>query len=289
MSPRSERRPIGRAYASPSKRTVAHSITALASSLILCVLPHVSRASADSFTKTTSVTLSAVSSHPTAGDWIKFRGHAPRSWRGARTSIESRTSRHSSWKDVGHTRIGSDGAVRFRLRADGVGRRFYRLTLPQASPGISPSVSVTVFRWFYLADLVPVATEIEGGSCTGGCTGFYGGDAHIGGADFPRSYIMRLDDGGDRSTSTWNASKKCRTFDATVGLTDDSGTTNGYFTINIGGDDVPLGTTPTGQGVRADFDLRGVFRFVIAASNQGPGGDATSAWGNARVLCSGSP
>ncbi|WP_183097766.1 NPCBM/NEW2 domain-containing protein [Nocardioides pelophilus] len=184
--------------------------------------------------------------------------------------------------------MAADGTLTFRQRAVGIGKEFYRLALRDATSNIA---TVVVYRWFYLADLTPIETEIEGrpGGCTGGCTGFHDDSIDIAGRSYPRSWVMRLDDDGDRSTSTWNASRKCRSFDATVGLTDDSGTTNGRFTINLGGDDIELATVPTGTGSKVTTDLRGVFRFVIAASNEGPGTDADSGWGDARLLCNGRP
>jgi hypothetical protein len=226
---------------------------------------------------------------PIAGDWVTFTANGPRSWRDSAAKVRYRKSKEADWEKLATSRTDGDGDIKLRQRANGVGKQFYQVVIP--GRGRTSIAAVTVHRWYYLADLEPIATEIEGrpGGCTGGCTGFYEGAVDIGGRRYSRSWIMRVDDDGDRSTTTYNASKKCRTFDATVGITDDSDTSTGGFTINLGGDDIDLAEVSTGTGAAVSTDLRGVFRIVVASFNTGDGEDIDTAWGDARMLCRGKP
>lgn len=142
---------------------------------------------------------------------------------------------------------------------------------------------------YYLADLDYVEVEIEGrpGRCTGGCTGFDRGAEKIGATTYPQSYVMRMDSDGDRSTSSWNALQACTTFEATLGLTNDSSTTAATFTISL--DDAPpqtLAVVETGDAAPVSVALGGVIRFTIAAYVTGAEPEnADSVWGDASMVC----
>lgn len=150
--------------------------------------------------------------------------------------------------------------------------------------------SPTSDSWYYLADLEPVETEIEGraGGCTGGCAGFDGGSASTAGDSYTRSYIMRLDADGDRSTSTWNALRSCSRFEATVGLDDESDSAIASFTIELDGEGPrTLAELRTGESKHVTIEMGDIYRFVLAASLMAePENDGQSAvWGDARLLC----
>lgn len=226
---------------------------------------------------------------PTAGEWIELSASGPRSWRNARTVLRWKRSRTAHWQRVATGRADGSGALQFRHRSSGLGRQYYRVVVPRR--GRTSIEEVTVYRWFYLADLDPVATEIEGraGTCTGSCTGFHGGSVVLGGRRYPHSWVMGVDNDGARSTTTWDASRKCRHFKATVGITDESQTSTAAFSINLGGEDRVLAQTETGQAVRVYANISFVFRFVLASMNTGTGEDLDTAWGDARVLCRSRP
>lgn len=156
---------------------------------------------------------------------------------------------------------------------------------PTAAPAAGPT-------WYYLADMEPIETEIEGrpGQCTGGCTAFRGQPASIAGDVYPQSYVMRMDYDGKRSTSLWNSYTKCTTFEATIGMDDSSASVTAKFVLEReGGKSDELGVLNTGTPKKVKADLTGVFRFKLVTylskvSQQRT--DQKAVWGDARMLCS---
>ncbi|AXX28407.1 NPCBM/NEW2 domain-containing protein [Actinosynnema pretiosum subsp. pretiosum] len=142
---------------------------------------------------------------------------------------------------------------------------------------------------YHLADLDYVAVEIEGrsGRCTGGCTSFKGGSTKIGPTAYPQSFITRMDGNGNRSTSTWNALRSCDSFEAHLGLTNDSGSTSATFTVSKdGGAAEVLATVATGDVAPIAISMSGVNRFVLAAHVSGDKTDrAVAVWGEAVLTC----
>ena len=249
--------------------------------------PHAHRLAAKPF-------LVASSTTGTAGDVVTLTGKAPKSWAKRKAKLQASTEAEPDWTTVSKVKVPKNRQVSTTYRLADAGTSRVRLVLPRQGDKRAEKSEPVVFAvqgWFYLADLTPIATEIEGrpGSCTGGCTGFGRAAATIAGAPYARSYVMRLDSNGNRSTSVWNASYKCTRFEATLGLDDSSPTTTSRFTINTGPGDVVLASPATGVATPVSLDLTGVFRYTLAASNTGGSAGAKAALGDARMLCSGKP
>lgn len=163
-------------------------------------------------------------------------------------------------------------------------------TTPSPTPTPSTALPPSGPTWYYLADMSPVGSEIEGrpGRCTGGCTGFSSQPGTIEGEIYPQSYVMRMDSDGKRSVSTWNAYTKCTTFEATIGLDDSSASVKTRFLLEReGGVTEDLGILPTGEGQKVTVDLTGVFRFTLVSHLTEASKQTTqkAVWGDARMLC----
>lgn len=146
------------------------------------------------------------------------------------------------------------------------------------------------YKWYYLAELSPQETALEGNpGCTGGCTGFGAKATSVAGSVYPQAYRAKLGSSGARSTSTWNALTKCTIFEATVGLSDDSTSTRAKFEIQKDDQNpIELATLGTGEAGRVSVDMTGVFRFVIASNLVEPvstNDRQWAAWGDARLYC----
>jgi hypothetical protein len=165
------------------------------------------------------------------------------------------------------------------------------VSVPAQLPNVEPTklMSASGSEKYYLASLSPVETEIEGrpGQCTGGCTGFHGGPARIQTIVYPNSFITRLDGNGRRSVSTWNSLRECSTFSGTVGLANDSDTTQVSFSVSLdGGEDKVLATINTGDSNHFSISVKNVNRFTLAAFVSGSDADnVVAVWGNAALTC----
>lgn len=142
---------------------------------------------------------------------------------------------------------------------------------------------------YYLAELDYVDVELEGRSagCTGGCAGFEKGAAKIGATNYPQSFITRMDGDGGRSVSTWNALRSCDSFEASLGLTNDSDSTSATFTISKdGGSPEVLDVVATGDVAPVTVNMSGVSRFTLAAYVSGAETEhAEAVWGDAVLTC----
>lgn len=245
-----------------------------------------------------SVTLKVTSTKaPTAGDWIKFTGSTSKKLKGEKVSVQVKHG-SSKWTTAVLAKVSAAGKFSAKARSTGVGKYSYRAAVKKTrkhQASTSKSTNVTVFKYYYLADLDPTNEVIENrpGNCTGGCTGFHSGSGRIAGVTYSHSWITDVVSDGSRSLTEWNASYKCMTLVGTVGLDDSSPTTTVAYTLSIGGDDIPLGSAATGSSVKISQDITGVFRIDLAASDTAgrPYGSphSTAVWGNARMLCSGKP
>lgn len=142
---------------------------------------------------------------------------------------------------------------------------------------------------YYLSEIDYVEVEIErGGGCTGGCAGFTKDSAKIGATTYPQSFITRMDGGGNRSVSTWNSLRSCDSFEAYLGLTNDSDTSTATFTISKdGGPAEVLAAVTTGDVAHVSTNMSGVNRFTLAAYVSGVETErAKAVWGDALLTCS---
>lgn len=221
--------------------------------------------------------------NPIAADWITATGTASAKLKGAKVTVQRREG-SKAWAKVATVKVSKKGTFTVRTRATGVGSFSYRVTsakTKKAAAGKSNSIGVTVYRWYVLSTLGGVASS---------------GDARYDAITMAGQFFFQsvLLEGDDRDTSwvDYNASYKCSTFQATVGVADtaDAGTTV-HHSFLVDSTEVASADTVLGKTAPVQVDISGAFRVRLQSQFTIPGSsDYTNAgWGNARMLCRGDP
>lgn len=212
-----------------------------------------------------------------AGDYVSFYGYIKPIAAGHTVRLQRRTT--TGYTTVATTTTRADGKYSFRLRFTTAGRYWYRVLKPAAG-GYTQSASATknvdVYRWRYLEDIEPVEGYASGGAVT------------VAGLAYTRSVYQEWGWTGDDGYADFNLSKKCRRFEATLGLDDSSfsGSSASFVSSTDGvvRDDRSLAF---GQSARVSFETVDYLRLRLYSKRLGTdnSGTAYTAWGNARISC----
>jgi len=269
------------AYPGPAASVLSFLLVALA---VLCAatLP----ASAKPAPKTiANVTLERTSPYETeTGAWVTFKGTAPKKVRGKRIALQSRVPGSTTWATVARTKVSSSGGFAVQGRAVGTGVGFWRVIsgpVGKKKPTIhvSKAVSARIFTWTYLADLEPVSTGSFSST----------GSAAVAGTTYPFSAILFVSRNTKVSSAEYNLGYKCKTFEATVGLRDDTQTgVRAKMLTGVDSAMVDHGQFQPGMAKTIRQDVTSGFRMKIEAQYIAPTdryGDARAVFGNARILC----
>lgn len=220
------------------------------------------------------------------GEKVTLRAKAPGALVGRRVTVQSAAA-SGTWVDVKSFTVRDTSPRAVSVVARGVGALRWRvLSGPvDGTRHVSNVVKSTVFRWYYLSELEPVATKRFGD-----------GDATIGGTTYPKSVMNRDSFWWEANPwGEWNLSYRCKTFEATIGLDDQSKT--GYqvgFVSYVDGAETSWGVKCLGPGTPVTSDVSSALRlrledqYVSGSAGSGPA-EGVGVWGNARVLCSGRP
>jgi hypothetical protein len=232
---------------------------------------------------TKDLTLSLTSSaEPSSGDKVSFEGSAPTSLAGSVVTLQRRVGTKGDWISVGKSRVGSDGAFAVGGVSTGVGVNQWRATVKKGqAKHQSRVVKTTVFGWYYLSALSSVDTsdwDVDHEPTT------------IGGQTFNKSLRVYGEYRGDSSWIDYNVSYRCKTFEASIGVDDQSETGfTGSFTAYLDGAETTFGSKALGPATKVSLDTSARLRLRLEATTTSNNPEGYLGWGDARVLCSGKP
>ena len=213
------------------------------------------------------------------GDRVAFSGVTPSSMKGKRLSLQRKASKKADWIVVGRPTVSADATWSGSGVAVGSGKNLWRVSYRKDGvTHVSPTIKTAVHQWYFLHDLDEV--DDDGG---------YADEITIGGRNFPKSVI-----GGGSSDTDWidyNLSYRCITFEAFIGIGDNSETgTTATFYVTLDGARSSVGSKGLGQATKVTLDVATRLRIRLEmdpTNNDYPSG--YWAFGDARVLCSGKP
>ena len=139
-----------------------------------------------------------------------------------------------------------------------------------------------MYSWYYLSTLD--AVDLDGYDT-------YTGAVAVGGVTYNKSLRNYGDSPGDTSWVEYNLSYRCKTFEAYIGISDESEPGfNASFTAYLAGAENGFGAKGLGPATLTTLDTSTRLRIRLeTATNSVRGIEGNPAWGNARVLCSGKP
>jgi hypothetical protein len=218
---------------------------------------------------------------PEAGQTVTFKGTAPKSLAGRTISLQRRTGKQR-WVKVASARVARSGAfkVSSKVTAAGLNRWRMRSARINGTVHVSNVAKTRVFKWFHLSDLYEVNAD-----------GMWTGDVAIAGKAYAKSIEGDDHRWQDSNWIEYNLSYRCRQFSAVAGLQDysESGS-QAEFVVSV--DDTPtsIGVLSLGKAESVDMNVAGGFRIRLETRTVGESSDyGYGAYGNARVLCSGTP
>ena len=235
-----------------------------------------------------TVTATVSSNEPVIGQTVSITGSVSPNAAGEFVYLQKRYSQSGAWITEQRSKVWPIGKYKLTDRPSSLRTRWYRVYKP-ASRGHAADHSgvmkVTVYQWFYLAQLDMVDEER-----------FDDGTSDIGGRHFAYSVMNDVDFWWDHTPwGEWNLGYKCKTLSAAVGIDDSSAT--GYevgFVAYRDGAETDFGVKGLGPasvitlGLRSRLRLRLEDQYVAGPTGSGSG-HGFGVWGNARVLCSGRP
>lgn len=221
------------------------------------------------------------------GDERTFAVDAPSTAKGAKISLQKASGKR--WVTLQKRTANRKGDARFTLHVTGVGDLRYRATVAATrrfKASSTKSMSLSLSKWYYLADKDPVAR---------GTLGINTEPSSLAGRSYSKPVnVYFADEWFNHGYAEYNLGYHCTRFTATVGLNDqDDVPVPATNTVLI--DDASIGTysTSTGQAAAVDLDVSGGFRITLddvwdhSASTAHASGNVV--WGNARVLCDADP
>jgi hypothetical protein len=226
-----------------------------------------------------TMTITRTSTGPVeTGDRVKFTGTAPTSWNGKRVALQRRVGAKADWVKVASPKV-TDGTMKANGVATGVGQNSWRfVAVINGKATYSPTVNNKVLGWFYLHDLSYV--DRDGG---------FADQWAIGGKNYGKSV------GGDGSSDTdwieYNLSYRCTTFEAYIGIGDDSESgTSADFYLTLDGERTLVGSKGLGSASLITVNTATRLRIRLEMDPTNPSEpDGSWVFGNARVLCSKAP
>lgn len=210
------------------------------------------------------------------GGSFRFAGSVPTAPAGKAVVLEVFSA--GRWQTAALTRTNSARAYVVFYRAPRVGNFPMRLRVP-ASNGrttqVSPTITVSVFRWIYLTDTRPAECD------TGGCAN---GVNTMNGVSYPNSWDWRLYGRGTRSRG-YDLGRKCVSLSVVVGADDGARSDSAAFvSIRTDGVERYSGQFRLGQATRVNLPLNGYLRLTFEGRGAS-GGFSSMAFGNPQVRC----
>lgn len=236
--------------------------------------------------ETTAVSITGQSASTVeAGQAFTVAGAASRNLDGRTVEVQAYQAAAESWGVIGSAVV-ANGAWTSTTSLSTAGKSVpVRVAFPGGvglKDSTSAAVSMTVYGWYYLSDRDRVDS-----------LRFDDGSAFIAGTPYSHSVFNSSDFWWEaKPWGEWNLSYSCTTFDASIGL-DDESETGFKVGFRSWADSVERshGIMTTGQApTRVTFDVTGVFRLrlqdeYVAGSSGSGSGYGWGVWGDARVLC----
>lgn len=217
---------------------------------------------------------------------VGFTGKAPRRLVGKRVSLERAAGGNGEWIRVDRAKITKAKTFAVSGVASGVGQNKWRVRVKsKGNVDQSPTVSTTVYGWFYLSETDMVDYNR-----------FTDSSVAIGGSTYARSMVNSTSFWYDKvAWGEWNLNYHCLLLSAAIGL-DNSSTTGSQvaFRSYLDGAETSHGTLGLGPAVPLLVDISTRLRLRLESRYvAGPlgSGDTSGygAWGDAQVLCSAPP
>lgn len=257
-----------------------HKIAAVCTVTAVALAPVV--VAAQSASASSAVTMSVSKPTLVVGTKEHFSGHVS----GRSTRIVLQRGKGSDWKSLAVHHTDSNGSYRFAFIPVAPGHITFRVaaTTPKgAITGTSATSRVTVLEWHYLSDL-----QIVSGSFY--CTDL--GPVEINGANYLHSVFTNcgITHAGDSGSLDYNLARKCKTFNATLGLRDDSDP-NVAVTLTVAADGATLRSADEalGEATSVTTNISGHLRltigYVLGTDESNSHNGLHPAFGNARILC----
>ena len=225
-----------------------------------------------------TIKLSRVGSSPTvAGEFVSFSGTTPTVLRGKTITLQRMDPGQTRWVSVGTGKVTQKGSFALRGKAAGMGKNQWRAVYSGTNTYKSATLSTKVSKWLYLDDL----EEVDG----------YGFESiesvGVGATTYTRGLVSYQSSGGYETE--YNLSYKCTSFVAGIGLNNTSRTgSKAKLSVSLDGVDTTLAKAQgIGAGKAVKLDVTGTFRLALKTSPIV--GTSGAVFGNARVLCSGTP
>lgn len=224
----------------------------------------------------------------TAGDYVTFTGRTSAGLAGNTWRIQQ--LKGSNWTNISSGKVNKSGTFSATARLTIPGKSKFRVAVvgsPEANAASSKQVYLSTYGWYYLSEMERVDSSRFGSLNSG---------LKIGGTNYSRSVGNNTNFWWNSTPyAEWNLGYKCLSFEATVGLSDDS--PSAYlvgFTSKLDAVEADHGVMSIGKKMAVKVDTRGAFRLTLqdnyVAGPTGSGGaTGIGAWGNARVLCLGAP
>jgi len=225
-----------------------------------------------------TIKLSRVGSSPTvAGEFVSFSGTTPAVLRGKTITLQRMDPGQTRWVSVGTGKVTQKGSFALRGKAAGMGKNQWRAVYSGTNTYKSATLSTKVSKWLYLDELEKLDWY-----------GFEPIDSvGVGATTYTRGVAT---DVTSRSEVTeYNLSYKCTSFVAGIGLSNASATgSKAKLSVGLDGVELTLAKSQgVGTGRAVKVDVTGTFRLALKFNPIV--GDSAAVFGNARVLCSGTP
>ena len=225
-----------------------------------------------------TIKLSRVGSSPTvAGEYVSFSGTTPTVLRGKTVTLQRMDPGQTRWVSVGTGKVTQKSSYTVRGKAAGMGKNQWRAVYSGTNTYKSATLSTKVSKWLYLDDL----EEVDG----------YGFESiesvGVGATTYTRGLVSYQSSGGYETE--YNLSYKCTSFVAGIGLNNTSRTgSKAKLSVSLDGVDITLAKAQgIGTGKSVKLDVTGTFRLALKTSSIV--GTPGAVFGNARILCSGTP
>lgn len=220
------------------------------------------------------------------GQQVSFAGTAPDTVWGGTLKLQRRTSPTAKWVTVASPVISTGGRWSGSGPAGTAGVNYWRVVISsEGERHVSPKLRTDVYRWYYLSQLDYVDQER-----------FDEGSDVIGGTSYSRSVFNAVDFWWNHEPyREWNLGYRCATFQASIGLSDESDSEGVVgFRATVDGADTEFGSKSIGAATPVSLDLSAHLRlrltdvYVSGPASSG-NGHFWGVWGNAKILCAGSP
>ena len=190
-------------------------------------------------------------------------------------TLQQQDATAGTWHDVRSAKTDRESHYDIAVKPNAAGVYTYRTTLGSTASG---DVTLPVFTWHYLADLVPVFEPST----------YTTGTATINGTTYAHSVWWESDTAFPTTSAQYRMRLECRELQATVGPTDESAD-NTKIDLDLGKDTYtfPERELTVGPPVSLDLGTTYAYRLTVTATARTP--DASVGYvalGSARIDCS---